>query len=122
MGGRYGASSDGSSDYQSRRPNGSDRDPEQQTVAEAVRNVRRRQRGSAREGRSNGPSAERAEANQTDSGTGRRGIGLEAATRRIVSTTVAVDKHVADVVASSIVTQIQHADDQILEEDDEWLV
>ncbi len=66
--------------------------------------MRRRQRGGSREGRSIGPSAEREDANQEESGTGRRGIGLETATSRIVSATVSADKHVADVVASSIVT------------------
>jgi hypothetical protein len=39
MGGRYGASDDGSSDYQDRRPDDDDRSAEQQTIAEAVQTV-----------------------------------------------------------------------------------
>lgn len=39
MGGRYGASDDGSSDYQDRRPDEDDRSDEQQTIAEAVQAV-----------------------------------------------------------------------------------
>lgn len=37
MGGRYGASDDGSSDYQDRRPDDADRSADQQTIADAVR-------------------------------------------------------------------------------------
>ncbi|WP_248911027.1 hypothetical protein [Halocatena marina] len=39
MGGRYGASDDGSSEYQDRRPTDTDRSAEQQTVADAVQAV-----------------------------------------------------------------------------------
>lgn len=48
-------------------------------------------------------------------------MSLSAATKRLVNATIEVDKRIADVVASSIVTQIQHADERILEDDD-WLL
>jgi hypothetical protein len=39
MGGRYGGSDDGSSEYQDRRPDADDRQAEQQTIAEAVQAI-----------------------------------------------------------------------------------
>ncbi len=39
MGGRYGGDDDGSSEYQDRRPDETDRSTEQQTIAEAVQAV-----------------------------------------------------------------------------------
>lgn len=46
MGGRYGASDDGSSEYQDRWPDKADRSAEQQTIAEAMQADTDRQRQS----------------------------------------------------------------------------
>lgn len=111
MGGRYGASSDGSSEYQSRRPNTSQREREQQTIAEAVRAVKQRQ--TDKETTNTSGEYQRSASRGGDSG---RSINLGAAADRLVSSVITADEAVADLVAEQLIEQIRKANEEEIEE------
>lgn len=121
MGGRYGASSDGSSDYQDRRPSIDEREPEQQTVAEAVREVTQRQQTSSDHTTqdstaSAGSEYQRSARSRTDTRGRSRTIGRAA--HRIVSSVIDVDATMADLVAEQLVEQIRRVNEEELFDDE----
>lgn len=122
MGGRYGASSDGSSDYQDRRPGSSKREPEQQTVAEAVREVTQRHQQSsdrsATQDTNAGSKYQRSARSRANNHDRSRRIGRAADT--IVSSVIDVDAAVADLVAEQLVEQIRRANEEELVDDDRY--
>lgn len=120
MGGRYGAADDGSSDYQDRRPGSSKREPEQQTVAEAVREVTQHQQQSSDQAVTQDTSAgseyQRSARSRTDTRGRSRMMGRAA--DRIVSSVIDVDAMVADLVAEQLVEQIYRVNEEELLDDE----
>lgn len=129
MGGRYGASSDGSSAYQDRRPAQSEREPEQQTVAEAVRSVTQQQQQAAQsptetqdQDRSTHTSTQSSTPTAgSHSGTGGRNrspLDLGDSVTSLVSTVTDADDAVADVIASNLIELIRQANDESFPDDE----
>lgn len=113
MGGRYGASSDGSSEYQSRRPSTTQHEREQQTIAEAVRTVKQRQEEG--ENTNTDTSGEYQREASHGGGSG-RSINIGAAADRLVSSVITADEAVADLVAEQLIEQIRQANEEEIEE------
>lgn len=124
MGGRYGASSDGSSDYQDRRPGSSKREPEQQTVAEAVREVTQRHQQSndrsATQDTNAGSKYQHSARSQTDTRGRSRASPIGRGVNTIVVSMIDVDAAVADLVAEQLVEQIRKANEEELVDDDRY--
>lgn len=106
MGGRYGGSDDGSSDYQDRRPDWGERtrESEQRTVAEAVRSVMQRQQGET-------------DANE---GSSRSRPQVRPNVDQLVSTTTDAGDSVADVIAGNLTDIIRRANEAPLPDDESY--
>jgi hypothetical protein len=107
MGGRYGASDDGSSDYQDRRPDDDDRSDEQQTIADAVHAVADQQHSGETEttsGRADADSRSGGESGQHPFTT------LRPGTTRTGKTTLRdVDQTIAEYVAEKLTGTVEEA-------------
>lgn len=117
MGGRYGASDDGSSDYQDRRPDDDDRRDEQQTIAEAVQAVADQQH--ADENKNAGKRTE------NDASSGERSgqhpftaIRHRGTSRSRGTTLQEVDQKIAEYVADQLTGTVEQAVEEADPEDD----
>jgi hypothetical protein len=107
MGGRYGASDDGSSDYQDRRPDDDDRSDEQQTIAEAIQAVADQQQAANRstsgrtddDGNSDGGDADSGQHPFTTLRPGTNSTGS--------STLQDIDQQIAEYVADELVEGVR---------------
>lgn len=107
MGGRYGASDDGSSDYQDRRPEQDDRSDEQQTIAEAVQAVADQQHSGESK-----TTSRRAEAD--DSSGQHPFTTLRHGTNSTGRTTLQdVDQTIAEYVADQLTGTVEEAVEEI---------
>jgi hypothetical protein len=107
MGGRYGASDDGSSDYQDRRPDDDDRSADQQTIAEAVQAVADQQPaddGADRSGRADDDASGGGDSGQHPFTTLRPGTSQAGRT-----TLQEVDQTIAEYVADKLTGTVEEA-------------
>lgn len=128
MGGRYGANNDGSSEYQERRPDQSERKPEQQTVAEAVRSVTQQQQtaddvdSTRTQSTSDRPTDQQTIADAgrsaSDSTQRRPQLGGTRGVDQLVSTMTDADDSVADVIAENLTDLIRRANEEPLPDDE----
>lgn len=109
MGGRYGASDDGSSDYQDRRPAEADRSAEQQTIAEAVHAVADQHHQQTAQGESGEPD-------QNDSGNQHPFISVGKGSNATSGNTTGQDsggvlgEYLADKLTDSVEEGVEAAD------------
>lgn len=114
MGGRYGASDDGSSDYQDRRPDWGSRDSEQQTIAEAVRAVMQRQQR-----RPTDATDSRSRATETVDNSSRMRPQIKRSNvDQLVKTLTDTDDSIADIIAGNLTDLIRRANEEPVPDDE----
>jgi hypothetical protein len=108
MGGRYGGSTDGSSDYQSRQPDDDDLADEQQTVADAVQSVAEQYHDDS-ERESDGANQHGSSSSDTDSQHPLTAFGGQRSVNSGLDTLADIDEGIADQLAKRVTERVKEA-------------